>query len=229
MSQHSILLLHGALGSEAQFNSLKKELSNSFDVHSFSFEGHGGRASNRPFRIENGVENVLEYMESHKLERVSIFGYSMGGYVGLLLAGMHPNRVDRIMTLGTKLAWSPEFSAQEVRKLNPEKIEEKVPRFAQFLEKVHAPLDWKKVVQDTADMMIDLGEKRPLDDYYSTIMCPTLIALGSLDNMSTEEESKVVAEKLPNGEFQLIPDLEHPIEKVDASLLAEMLLKFMKS
>lgn len=229
MSQHSILLLHGALGSEAQFDSLKKELSNSFDVHSFSFEGHGGRPSNRPFLIENCVENVLEYLETHQLDSVSIFGYSMGGYVALLLAGMHPNRVDRIMTLGTKFAWSSEFAEREVKKLNPDKIEEKVPKFAQFLEGVHTPLDWKEVVKNTANMMLDLGQNRPLDKYLPTISTQTLITLGSLDNMSTEEESKAVAENLANGKFQLIPDVEHPIEKVNPAQLAQQLEQFMST
>ncbi len=227
MSQHPILLLHGALGSETQFNSLKQELAQTFEVHTFTFEGHGGRPSNRPFVIENCVDNVLEYLDDNNLDSIDIFGYSMGGYVALLLAEKHPNRVRCIMTLGTKFAWSPEFASMEIRKLNPEKIEEKVPRFAQFLEKVHAPLDWKKVMTDTADMMIALGESRPLEGKYGQIDTPTLITLGSLDNMSTEAESSVVADQLPNGQFELIPNVEHPIEKVDVSDLAQRIVAFM--
>ncbi|MDG1333279.1 MAG: alpha/beta hydrolase [Crocinitomicaceae bacterium] len=229
MSQKSILLLHGALGSKAQFKALENALAQSFEVHVLTFEGHGGRTSDRPFSMTHFVENVVKYLDEHKLDSIDIFGYSMGGYVALMLAKMHPNRVNRIMTLGTKFAWNPEFSAMEVRKLNPDKIEEKVPRFAQFLEKVHAPLDWKKVVTDTANMMIDLGNERPLEKHYSAISCPTLITLGSLDNMSTEEESKFVAEQLPKGEFELIPDLEHPIEKVNVSELSRRIESFYKS
>lgn len=227
MSQKSILLLHGALGSEAQFKALKETLSESFAVHTLTFEGHGGRDSNRPFSMTHFVENVIEYLDENKLERIDIFGYSMGGYVALMLAANHPNRVGKIVTLGTKFAWSPEFSAMEVRKLNPEKIEEKVPRFAQFLEKVHAPLDWKNVVTNTADMMINLGEKRPLDEYYSSISSPTLITLGSLDNMSSEEESKSVAEQLAKGQFKLLPDVEHPIEKTDVSIMFNLIKSFL--
>ncbi len=227
MSQNSILLLHGALGSEAQFTKLKKELSYSFNVHTLTFEGHGGLSSNRPFSMEVFVENVVEYLDENRLESVNVFGYSMGGFVALMLAKEHPNRVNKIVTLGTKFAWTPEFSAMEVRKLNPDKIEEKVPRFADFLQKVHRPLDWKMVVRNTANMMIDLGVERPLEKYYSSISNPTLIMLGGLDNMSTEEESKLVAKELPNGAFQLIPDAEHPIEKVKASELSKLIERFV--
>ena len=111
MSQNSILLLHGALGSEVQFTELKKALSESFDVHTLTFEGHGGRASNRPFSMGGFVENVVDYLDKNGLDSVNIFGYSMGGYVALMLAKEHPNRVNKIMTLGTKFAWNPEFSA----------------------------------------------------------------------------------------------------------------------
>ena len=227
MSQTSILLLHGALGSQAQFNVLKQELQHSFDVHSFSFEGHGGRPSNRSYSMNHFVENVLDYLDENNIESTNIFGYSMGGFVALMMARMHPNRVNRIMTLGTKFDWTPEFAAAEIRKLNPEKIEEKVPRFAQFLAKIHAPLDWKKVVQNTAEMMINLGDERPLEKHYSSISTPTLIALGSLDNMSTEEESRLVAEHIPNADFKLIEGVEHPIEKVNAVELAHVIKSFL--
>ena len=227
MSKSPILLLHGALGSEAQFHKLKSELSELFDVHTLTFEGHGGRSSNRPFSMANFVENAVEYLDQNEIRTIDIFGYSMGGYVALMLAQTHPNRVKRIVTLGTKFAWNPEFAAMEVRKLNPDKIEEKVPKFAEFLNNVHAPLDWKKVVLDTAEVMIDLGETRPLDAHYSAIACPTLILLGSLDNMSTIEESQSVAEQLSNGQFQLIPDVEHPIEKVDVIIVKKHLRDFL--
>ena len=66
MSKSPILLLHGALGSEAQFHKLKSELSELFDVHTLIFEGHGGRSSNRPFSMANFVENAVEYLDQNE-------------------------------------------------------------------------------------------------------------------------------------------------------------------
>jgi pimeloyl-ACP methyl ester carboxylesterase len=51
----------------------------------------------------------------------------MGGYVALKTAVLHPGRIEAIVTLGTKFHWDPENASNEVRMLNPEKIEEKVP------------------------------------------------------------------------------------------------------
>ena len=73
----------------------------------------------------------------------------MGGYVALGLAAEHPNRIKKVVTLGTKIDWSPEVAASMSRMFDPEKIQAKVPAFANLLAQAHAPADWKKVCQYT--------------------------------------------------------------------------------
>ncbi len=227
MTNH-LLLLHGALGSKEQLKALKTKLSKDFNVLDLNFEGHGGRPSNRGFTMDAFVENVLQLLKEKELSKVSIFGYSMGGYVALTLAKKHPNIVKKIITLGTKLDWSKEFAVSEVRKLNPDKIEEKVPAFAQKLHTIHAPYDWKEVVSKTADMMMDLGSgNRLTHEDFKNISCPILIGLGTLDKMVTVEESQEVARLLPNATFRAIEGFSHLIEKVDMNRLAEVVREFI--
>src|SRR5689334_9363840 len=96
----TLLLLHGALGSEEQFSGLKQSLENNFRVFSLNFSGHGGRILPGKFSIDLFVNDVLEFIRMHSFERINIFGYSMGGYVALKLASHHPDSIERIMTLG---------------------------------------------------------------------------------------------------------------------------------
>lgn len=226
----SLILLHGALGSERQFNRLTEFLRDHLDVHSFNFEGHGGKNLKGRFEMQTFEQNVLDYMEENSLHRSSFFGFSMGGYVALRFALNNSNRVEKIVTYGTKFDWTPDFASAEVRKLNPDKIAEKVPQFARHLEGVHAPLDWKKVVSDTAEMMLGLGDNKELrKEDFQQMENPTLILLGALDTMSTQEESIDVANHLMNGVFESIPNFEHPIERVNHELLAEKIMKFVLS
>ncbi|MEO0403965.1 MAG: alpha/beta hydrolase, partial [Bacteroidota bacterium] len=118
----NVLLLHGALGSKEQLEGIAKELSGKFKVHSINFGGHGGYATDHPFSIDFFTDEVFQYLEKYKLEQVSIFGYSMGGYVALNLASKQPKKVERIVTYGTKFNWSTETSAKEVKMLNPHMI-----------------------------------------------------------------------------------------------------------
>ena len=228
MVNKTLILLHGALGSEEQFGRLKKALDLHFEVYTFTFEGHGGVSKTGTFGMLTFVENVLTFMTSESIEKASFFGFSMGGYVALKFATIYPNKVEGIVTYGTKFAWTPEFSAGEIRKLNPEKIEEKVPKFAKHLDWIHSPLDWKDVVKDTADLMISLADNNELQtDQLRQITNPTLILLGELDQMSTVEESRQVAAHLPNGRFELIPKFEHAIERVDHEIIVKRIREFL--
>ena len=216
-----LLILHGALGSASQLDPVTSALRNKgIVVHSLNFSGHGGASFQSDFGIEQFAMDTLQYLEKCQLKQVDLFGYSMGGYVALWLAKSHPDRVGKIVTLGTKFDWSEESAVKEVRKLNPEKVLEKIPAFARILEHRHAPNDWKMLLQKTADMMLTLG-KRPLlkKENLRAIKHQTIICLGDQDDMADRSYTEEVASFLPNGKFILLENTPHPIEKVDLKKL----------
>ncbi len=223
-----IILLHGALGSKAQFEKLSDLLGTTHRVHSFNFSGHGGRPLDSPFSIEWFAQELKGWIETEKLQGTAVFGYSMGGYVALKLASQQPGLISKIVTLGTKFAWNPESAAQESRMLNPAKIAEKVPQFAAALQARHAPADWQEVLHATAAMMIALGDSPSLDDTaLADIRIPCLIQRGEADNMVSEAESRAAAAALPLGQFAHIPAFKHPIEQVDQEELARRIRAFI--
>jgi pimeloyl-ACP methyl ester carboxylesterase len=220
-----VLLLHGALGSSSQLEPLKQKLeARGKEVFMLNFSGHSGVPFRGSFGIEIFADDVLTFIDKQNLNRVDIFGYSMGGYVAVWLALKHPERVGKIITLGTKFDWSPESAEQEVRKLNAEKIQEKVPAFARILEHRHAPNDWKELLSKTRDMMLSLGNQPLLtEENLKTIQHEVLICLGDQDDMADRNYSEQVAEWLPNGTFELLENTPHPIEKVELNRLVELI------
>lgn len=220
-------MLHGALGSAAQFDILKKYLPADRPVFALNFPGHGGEPTDGSFLMERFSEFVLDFLEKENLSQADIFGYSMGGYVALYLAWKNPERVRRIFTLGTKLDWSPETAASMSRMFDPEKIEAKVPQFAESLAKTHAPLDWKEVCRNTSAFLNDLGNGKGIPpEAFGQITCAVTIGLGEMDNVVTQEESRAVADVLSNGRFEILAGCKHPIEQTDFVLLAERVREF---
>ncbi|MBC7896149.1 MAG: alpha/beta fold hydrolase [Cytophagaceae bacterium] len=135
----SLLLLHGALGDRAQLSPLARLLAEWYDVHAIELEGHGTTPiPGDAYDLARFRDNVRHAMAERGMERAAIFGYSMGGYVALSLAAESPDLVSAIVTLGTKLAWSPEAAARETSRLDPVAIRAKVPKFADLLERRHA-------------------------------------------------------------------------------------------
>ncbi|MFZ4544135.1 MAG: alpha/beta fold hydrolase [Saprospiraceae bacterium] len=215
-----LLLLHGALGSKKQFEPLKDLLSGSFEVYDLNFEGHGGRATDKKFSIELFSENVVQFMDENKIEKINIFGYSMGGYVALKTAINYPARIGKIITLGTKFKWDEASTLKEVGMLNPVTIEEKVPHFAAKLKDEHEPLDWKEVVKKTAEMMRGLADGKAIkDESIAAIIQSVTIGLGSEDRMVSISESEQTANLLPNGKFMVLHGEPHPFEKVNTDQL----------
>lgn len=225
-----LILLHGALGSSAQFKPWLPLLSEKFELYTFDLEGHGARAfADRPFRIAHFAENLLEFLEENDLIGTDIFGYSMGGYVALYLARHHAGSLGKIHTFATKLDWTPETSAKEVKMLNPEVIEAKVPKFAAMLEKRHHGNDWKAHLEKTADLMLDLGNQPALTiTDFEAIPNHVRMAVGDRDNMVSIAETEQFYRHLPQGELLVLPKTPHPIEKMDPAQLCTAITDFFQ-
>jgi pimeloyl-ACP methyl ester carboxylesterase len=160
------------------------------------------------------------------LSQPIVFGYSMGGYVGLYLASQIPDAVSGIVTLGTKVDWTVENAAKEVRQLDPEKILEKVPKFADRLSKIHGSENWREVLINTGKLMTELGNSALHEKDYENIHVPVSMLIGDRDSMVDLNTSKLVCDFIPNSRFVVLQNTEHPFEKADLSLIADFLNNF---
>jgi pimeloyl-ACP methyl ester carboxylesterase len=228
MSRTNLLLLHGALGSKSQFSSLIPLLEESFQIHTLDFEGHGSAPlKKRPFRMDHFAENVLDYLDQNSLHRVDIFGYSMGGHVGLYLAKKHRERVHRVFSLATKLLWTPEIAEREAVALEADTLLKKVPQFTKVLEERHAVSGWKNVLEKTKEMFLEQGKNNllPLEEM-GEIPHIVRIGVGDRDRMVSLEECVEAYRCLPRGELQIFPKTPHPLEKVPLSNLIHAMVDF---
>lgn len=223
----NLILLHGAIGASKQLRKLGELLESDYKVFYLDFDGHGGKAITPDFGINLFSQNLIDFVKEKELSTFSIFGYSMGGYV-TLNAIANGLRVDKLVTLGTKFSWTPEGAAKEIKMLNPSLIEEKIPQFALYQNDLHAPTDWKEVMLSTARMMTILGNAPLLkDEVLQSINTPTLCLLGDSDTMVTKEETQHVVALLSNGEFEILPDCQHPIEKVPLNYLYKKIKEYL--
>lgn len=223
-----LLLLHGALGSEKSLQSLKELLQNDFDVYSFSFQGHGGsELPESDFTIAVFANEVISFLDKNQIDSISIFGYSMGGYVGLYLAKQFPERIQKLFTLATKLNWTVEGSQKEASMLNPIIIKEKVPKYALSLEQLHGN-NWEDLMTKTAQMMLNLGRNPKVNDSdLEQISLPVLLSVGDKDVMVTLEETIHAHRKIQHSQLLVLPKTIHPIEKVDVDELANQIKRFL--
>lgn len=222
----NLVLLHGALGHSEIFNPYLDDLSSYFTIHTPLFSGHGNsELPSDGINIEKYTQELAEYCTENNLTDVHILGHSMGGYTALCYAMKHPENVHSIMTLGTKFDWTEEQALKESKMLNPDAILEKIPHYAQTLEKQHGS-KWKQLLPAIADLMIDLGKNPPLKNNLSAINIPVQIMVGDKDNMVTIDESTTVYRELHNAKLAVLPETKHPMDKVRPNLLLNLIKDF---
>lgn len=226
----NLLLLHGAIGAQDQLQGLAKSLKENYRVFTMNFSGHGGRKfPESAFSIQKFAEEVLDFMHENLIEQTHIFGYSMGGYVGCYLAKHFPGKVEKLVTLATKFHWNEAIAKKEIQMIDPEKIETKLPAFAEALRIRHAPNDWKVLLAKTAEMLVNLGADnawQPED--YTTIAHPVLLLIGDRDKMITLEETIEVYKAMPHAQMGMIPGSAHPLEQTNTHLLLCMIDQFLR-
>jgi len=228
--REKLLILHGAAGSKDRFEKLGKRLEKHFDVFKLNFSGHGGEPiPEESFGIELFSRDVIAFLNKHEIRKVNIFGFSMGGFVAIYLASNFPDRVSKIFTLGTKFNWNKETVKQEIKLLDVEVIEEKLPAYAKELRELHQPIDWKIVISKTVEMLQEMGRKNPLTDLdLSELDIPVLIGMGDRDNLVIIEESVFSYRLLKKGQLLILPDTPHPIHNANEKLLSQEIKRFMQ-
>lgn len=224
-----LILLHGALGFSGQFDSLKNHFSKDFEVHTLNFYGHGGEKPVHEMTVSVLVEQLQGFLTEHTISEAHVFGYSLGGYVALSHALEFPGMIKSVLTLGTKFDWSPEQAEKEIKMLDPDIISAKVPAFARQLEVIHGAETWKKLLKETAHLMLDLGKKPVLNPgTFARLSLPVQIMVGDRDATAGVEGSLNAFREIPEARLAVLPDTKHPFEKASEPLLIQLAALFWK-
>jgi pimeloyl-ACP methyl ester carboxylesterase len=124
----------------------------------------------------------------------------MGGYAAMYFAHKHSKRVKQIFTLNVKFNWDPITTAKETGFLDPEKMLEKIPAFANNLMVLHGMNIWKNLLASTSDMMKKLSETIVMsEEELKQIQHPVLLGIGDRDTTSSLNETIKVYKLLSNS------------------------------
>jgi pimeloyl-ACP methyl ester carboxylesterase len=220
----TILLLHGALGSSKQFENLSQILEDDNSVFSFDFQGHGSASYVlESFSIEKLTEQLHDFIIKNKLLDLTIFGYSMGGYVALNHELVYPGYVRKIVTLATKFDWNENNVLKETLQLDVLQMKQNVPEFTGVLKVRHGD-QWEQLVSNTIDMMKKLAAQPLLNEHtLKSVKIPVRVCIGDRDKMVSIEESENTVKMLPDAKVEILQNTPHPLERISDQVLAELI------
>ena len=203
---------------------LSKALDPFAAVHILDFSGHGeSRWPDEGFSMDIFEQDVLKLMDARDLASAHVFGYSLGGFVGLRLAARLPERINSVTTLATKFDWNEETCIRESSGLDADILEARAPKFAAAMSLDHPRNGWRAVVAETSKLLRHMSSYRFTEESLGAIQVPVRLMVGDGDKMVSITETIEAYHTLPKGELAVLPGTPHPLERVNKSLLAELI------
>jgi pimeloyl-ACP methyl ester carboxylesterase len=182
-SGHPLVMLPGAYGTIETLGELVPQLATTRRVIAVELQGHGHTAdSERPLRFEWLADDIAALLTHLDLEQADLFGYSLGGGVGLQTAIRHPEVVRKLVLVSTpfkKEGWYPEDLAV-MAAISAEALDV-TPIHDAYLKTSPTPEAWPTVVDKIRQLVTS--------DYdwaqeVAVLKTPLLIVVGDADGMS---------------------------------------------
>lgn len=93
-----LVILHGFLGMSDNWKTMAGSFAeNGYCVHLIDQRNHGRSFHSDVFNYDVLVEDLLEYLQYHQLDKVILMGHSMGGKTAMLFAVTYPDRIEKLL------------------------------------------------------------------------------------------------------------------------------------
>ncbi len=220
--QRPLVLIHGLGMSSRSFRALMPYLVDRYHVLAPDLPGCGD--SDRPreaLDVPQLCDTLVGWMDAVGLRDVDVAGHSLGGQICTRLAGLHEDRVRRLILI----ACPPDPVAPHAW--------QKAVRLARdgFIEPPHivqrAVADY---VRATPSMMWSTLKKSLNSDveaYARAIVDPTLVVRGERDYVVTQAWAEELAGYIRRSRLEVIPGGTHGLPSQSPQLLAALMYDFL--
>jgi len=202
------------------------------------------------YSMSEAANDVADLLDTLGLEKVHIFGHSMGGMIGQHFALDHPHRL-RSLTLASTGPGGPDNPnlvppepavlaqfgsppsgnrAQDVRDgwaiaYTPAFIEKERDQLEAMLEtKLRYP---EPPLASRQGQMLALTQTHDIYDRLGEIVCPTLILTGTEDVLVPPQNSHIMAKHIPDARVIEYPDCAHGLLVESGGAVERDLLAFL--
>ena len=111
---NTLVLIHGFASRGSVFKAQVQALKDSYHIIVPDLPGSGASQTNGSFESIADYARLIDFiLDAEGLQRVTVFGHSMGGYIALALAELHPELIN-----GLGLIHSTAFADNEEKKSN---------------------------------------------------------------------------------------------------------------
>jgi pimeloyl-ACP methyl ester carboxylesterase len=218
-----LLLVHGLGYTRQGWGPVRQLLARRYRVLSFDNRGIGeSEIPPGPYTVDELADDVLQVLDEAGAARAHLLGASLGGMVAQLVAAEHPDRVDRLVLVGTTPGGPDAFPLPqqtlalmaEAATLPPEValrrfVENALAPGSALADDVYAyrrsyppdPAGW--AAQAAA------GAAWAAAGRLARIVAPTLVLAGTADAVVDPRNAQLLADAIPGAQLELIDYAGH--------------------
>lgn len=218
-----LLLLHGSMMSALHYPTLAEGR----QIITVDMQGHGRTADiDRPFTFEQMADDAAALLKHLEIAQTDVFGYSMGGTIGLAMAIRHPALVRRLAILGSvyrniEESYPPDV-LRDFKSIDPETFAPEVIK--EPYEKMSPTPNWKGLVTKILQMEEDFKGFSP--EQMKAIRAEVFIGAG--DHKDVGLEHVVEMHKLiPKSQLAIFPNTEHVFLMMDPNKMPPQIKEFL--
>lgn len=211
---YPLILLHGNGENSDYFSNQIKVFALDYHVFAPDTRGHGKTPrGNQPFTIRQFAEDLLHFMDAHKLQQAHILGFSDGANIAMVFAINYPNRVNKLILNGGNL--------------NPRGVKRSVQLPIELGYRVASAFAEKSPKASSKAELLGLMVNEPdiKAEDLKKIQSPTLVIAGTKD-LILEAHTKLIANSIPNAELAFIQG-SHFVANKNPQAFNERVLQFL--
>ncbi len=220
-----VILLHGWLGSWGYWLETMESLKKQYRCYALDFWGFGDSGKRRnSYQLRDFVGLVEQFMDRLGIEIAPIVGHSMGGTVAISLALTKPERVQRVIVVGSpivgnslniflRLAGKP-WIASVVWQM-PVALQLGIKAFSPYVVK-DWPMWYKMITRDLSRttleaffLSISSLHNTDLRPQLPGITTPVMGIYGVGDNVVAPNQANLISSNVPVSRVKMMPDSKH--------------------
>jgi pimeloyl-ACP methyl ester carboxylesterase len=218
-----VLLLHGGLANSDYWGHQVTALAPRHTVILIDSRGHGRSTRDaRPYGYDLMADDVVALLDTLRIGKADVVGWSDGAILGIDLAIRHPDRIGRIFA----------FAANTMTSGVRDGVE-KNPTFARYIARAGreyarlspTPQDYNAFVAQISKMW----ETEPNwnDAQLKTIQAQVLVVDGDHDEAIRRDHTEYIAATIPGAGLLILPSTSHFAFLQDPALFNAAMLHFL--
>ena len=241
-------MLHGISRVAHQFDHLAPHFQRDYHVIAIDMRGHGDSAwsPDAAYLVEDYVKDLETFVEQLNLRNLVLLGNSTGGRVVQVYAGLHADRVARVIAEDV----GPErpndiaaaFARQVQQEMNGWANEDELVAFLQrassktpepilraYAHNASKPRDDGRIVWKRDPNLAKGFIETELWRFVKEIQCPIIYVIGGASRIVPAETQQKLKETLPNAQVVVMPGLGHYPDQEDAAGFLKIAKVFLES